>query len=84
MNSLRLAVSKLHTKKQMNQAIDSLLQVSEQVCRDMYGDDVVDQGPTIDANDASDSSTDGNKKKTSSKKKKEKKKRTRTKSTGRK
>ena len=50
----------------MNQAIDSLLQVSEQVCRDMYGDDVVDQGPTTGVNDASDSSTDGNKKKTSS------------------
>jgi serine palmitoyltransferase len=45
-NSLRLSISKLHTKEQINQAVSSLLAVSAQVCRDMYGEDVVNQPGT--------------------------------------
>ena len=40
-NSIRLVVSTLHTEAQIKKAAQCLLEVSEQVCRDMYGDDVV-------------------------------------------
>lgn len=40
-NTIRLAVSHLHTAEQIDHAVESLLEVSERVCRDLYGDDVV-------------------------------------------
>ena len=72
-NTIRLAVSNLHTEEQIEHAVQCLLQVSESVCRDLYGSIAVD---------ASQSTAAAAKKKKATPAKK--KKSTRAKSTGRK
>jgi serine palmitoyltransferase len=67
-NTIRLAVSNLHTSAQLEHAVECLLTVSEQVCRDLYDAQAVD----VATNESSSSKTS------------KKKKSSRSKSTGRK
>ena len=67
-NTIRLAVSNLHTSAQLEHAVQCLLAVSEKVCRDLYDAQAVD----VATNESSSSKTS------------KKKKSSRSKSTGRK